>query len=240
MKIRCLIVDDEPLAIAVIENYIERLPELEIVAKCDNALTALQVLQHQQVDLAFLDIQMPKLTGIDFIKTLRNPPKIVITTAYREYALEGYELNILDYLVKPISFERFLKALNKYYELAGNQTFAPPTETPHNEEEKAIYVKENKKMIKILLKEILFIESLKDYVKIHTPTKSVITKQLISYFEETLDKDKFLRIHKSFIVSKDKIEAFTASSVEITGKELPIGRNYKNEVLAKLNFTGDI
>ncbi len=234
MKIRCLIVDDEPLAIEIIESYLDRLDDMEIVAKCTNALRAFEVLQKEAVDLLFLDIQMPKLTGLDFLKTLKDPPKVILTTAYREYALEGYELDVLDYLLKPISFERFFKAVSKMYKKENGPT-PQEKQSSMGMEEPYLYLKADKKMVKVLLKDILYIESLKDYVRIKTPGKDVITHQTISYFEEKLPEDAFIRIHRSFIVPLHKIETFSASFIEVPGKELPIGRMYKNEVLAVLN-----
>ena len=226
MKIRCIIVDDEPLAIEVIESYINRLENIEIVAKCSNALKAFEILKKEPVDLIFLDIQMPKLTGLDFVKTLQNPPKVIITTAYRDYALEGYELNVVDYLLKPISFERFLKAVSRVYHTEMSQE---ATETTY------IYLKADKKMVKVQLRDILYIESLKDYVRVKTSDKEVITHQKISYLEEKLPEECFLRIHRSFIVALKKIETYSATSIEVPGKELPIGRLYKDQVLEVLN-----
>ena len=236
MKTKCLIVDDEPLAVEIIESYLHKLDNMEVVGKCNNAIKAFEVLQKEQVDLLFLDIQMPKLTGIDFLKTLKNPPKVVLTTAYREYALESYELDVVDYLLKPISFERFFKAVSKVYrqENEGSNVFREK-ENFTTEEEPYLYLKADKKMVKVMLKDILYIESLKDYVRVKTPSKDVITHQTISYFEEKLSEDAFLRIHRSFIVPIGKIETFSASAVEVPGKELPIGRIYKNNVLAVLN-----
>lgn len=233
MRIRCIIVDDEPLAIEVIESYINRLENIEIVAKCSNALKAFEILKKEPVDLIFLDIQMPKLTGLDFIKTLQNPPKVIITTAYRDYALEGYELNVVDYLLKPISFERFLKAVSRVYHTEMPQE---ATEISDIESEEAyIYLKADKKMVKVQLRDILYIESLKDYVRVKTSDKEVITHQKISYLEEKLPEECFLRIHRSFIVALKKIETYSATSIEVPGKELPIGRLYKDQVLEVLN-----
>ncbi|GAA0891317.1 LytTR family DNA-binding domain-containing protein [Fulvivirga kasyanovii] len=233
MKIRCIIVDDEPLAIEVIESYINRLENIEIVAKCSNALKAFEILKKEPVDLIFLDIQMPKLTGLDFVKTLQNPPKVIITTAYRDYALEGYELNVVDYLLKPISFERFLKAVSRVYhtEMSPEATLTTDIES----EEAYIYLKADKKMVKVQLRDILYIESLKDYVRVKTSDKEVITHQKISYLEEKLPEECFLRIHRSFIVALKKIETYSATSIEVPGKELPIGRLYKDQVLEVLN-----
>lgn len=235
MKLKCLIVDDEPLAIEVIASHLNKLEGIEVIATCDNALQAFEILQKRQVDLMFLDIQMPKLTGIDFLKTLTRPPKVIITTAYRDYALEGYELDVVDYLLKPISFERFLKAINKVYKT--ESIFSTPVDAPAEagSQEAYIYLKADKKMVKVMMDDILYIESLKDYVRVKTKQKEVITHQKISYLEEKLPEDLFLRIHRSFMVAINKIETYTAVTIEVPGKELPIGRNYKNQVLAVLN-----
>lgn len=233
MKIDCIIVDDEPLAIEIIESYIERLEGINLVAKCNNALSAFEILQNQSVDLIFLDIQMPKLTGLDFLRTLNNPPKVIITTAYRDYAIEGYELDVIDYLLKPISFERFLKSIGKVYKTESAASITNDTKLPS--EDAYIYLKADKKMVKVLLKEILYIESLKDYVRIKTAKKEVITHQTISYFEQKLPEDCFMRVHRSFIVPLNKIETFTATQIEVPGKEVPIGRLYKNQVMSVLN-----
>lgn len=234
MKIKCIIVDDEPLAIEVIESYVDRLENIEVVGKYSNALKAFDILKKDNIDLIFLDIQMPKLTGLDFIKTLQNPPKVIITTAYRDYALEGYELNVVDYLLKPISFERFLKAVSRVYH---TDLKADTTELTNNidSEEAYIFLKADKKMVKVHLRDILYIESLKDYVRVKTRDKEVITHQKISYLEEKLPEECFLRIHRSFIVSVKKIETYSATSIEVPGKELPIGRLYKDQVLEILN-----
>jgi DNA-binding LytR/AlgR family response regulator len=241
MKTRCLIVDDEPLARDLIRGHVEKLENFEIVAECGDAMKALNVLREKQVDLIFMDIQMPQITGTEFLKTLKHPPKVIITTAYREYALEGFELDVVDYLLKPITFERFLKSVNKFYLLnqedvqvvAGNNSEKMPEET-------FIYIKENKKVIKIYLSEIKYIEGLSEYVQIFTEKRKIITKTSMVQMDEKLPSDSFLRIHKSFIVSMSKIEAFTANTIEIQGKELPIGRSYKNAVLNALNFSGTV
>ena len=229
--IKCLIIDDEPLAQNVIENYLKEFSFIEVVAKCDNALNALDWMKKQKIDLIFLDISMPFISGIDFIKTLKNPPAIILTTAYREYAVESYELNVLDYLLKPISFERFLKAINKL----DNQA-AELVKPVHEEKENDvfIYVKSDKKNVRVLLKEILFIESVKDYIKIHLLTGiSIITQMQISAIEQRLP-ESFLRIHRSFIVSKDKITAYTQHDLEIGKHQIPIGRSYK--MIVSKNF----
>lgn len=228
---KCIIVDDEPLAIEIIESYVDRLDELELVARCNNAIKAFEILQKEEVDLMFLDIQMPKLTGIDFIKTLKNPPKIILTTAYRDYALESYELDVVDYLLKPISFDRFLVALQKAYKNDKSEL----NFSTSNTSEEYIYLKADKKMVKVMLCDILYIESLKDYIRVKTHDKDVITHQKISYLEEKLPDDQFIRIHRSFIVPLKKIESYSSSAIEVPGKELPIGRLYKNKVLDTLN-----
>lgn len=234
----CIIVDDEPLAIEIIESYIKRLEGMKLVAKCNNALKAFEILQKQSVDLIFLDIQMPKLTGLDFLRTLNNPPKVIVTTAYRDYALEGYELDVVDYLLKPISFERFLKSIGKVYKT--EQATISSTESKLPSEDAYIYLKADKKMVKVLLKDILYIESLKDYVRIKTSSKEVITHQTITYFEQKLPEDCFIRVHRSFIVPLNKIETFTATQIEVPGKEIPIGRLYKNQVMTFLNSRVDM
>jgi DNA-binding LytR/AlgR family response regulator len=235
-RIKCLVVDDEPLAMDVLENYIRQLDTLELTGRCSNALDALSFLQKNKVDLVFLDIQMPKLTGIDFLKTLRNPPKIIFTTAYRDYALEGFELNVLDYLLKPVSFERFIIAVNKYHAYTP-ATNLPPAIAPHVtavNEEPFIYLKADKKMVKVFLKDILYIESLKDYVKVKTQDKDIVTYQKISYLEEKLPDEKFIRIHRSYIIAVDKIKSFNTSFIDIGSEEIPIGRLYKPEVMKAL------
>jgi DNA-binding LytR/AlgR family response regulator len=230
-QIKCLIIDDEPLAQNVIENYLKNFTDIELIAKCENALSALAWIKKQKIDLIFLDISMPFISGIDFIKTLQNPPKIILTTAHKEFAVESYELNILDYLLKPISFERFLKAVNKL-ENHGAQVIKPVIDD--SESEVFIYVKSDKKNVKILLKEILFIESLKDYIKIHTVSRTIVTQVPISAIEQRLP-ESFLRIHRSFIIAKDKITAYTQHDFEIGKYQIPIGRNYKTAVAKIFN-----
>ena len=203
------------------------------MAICNDAIEAFEILKNKSVDLIFLDIQMPQLTGLDFLKSLVKPPKVIITTAYREYALEGYELDVVDYLLKPISFERFMKAINKYYQSVNNSVIISDNSSV---QDSYIYVKADKKVIKILLKDIFYIESLKDYVQIYTIKKSIVTKNQIGFLEEKLPADKFVRIHKSYIVSISRIDAFTSNTIEIKNKELPIGRSYKNLVLKTLNY----
>lgn len=239
MKINCIIIDDEPLAMAVTENYIQKIPYLNLIDKFENPVDAYEILQEEIVDLIFLDIEMPNLTGIDFLKTLSKPPKVIIISANKEYALEGFELNVLDYIIKPITFERFLKAINKYpkdKEIKGEEEEENDLAlNVENDKEDFLFVKENKKMVKVYLNNILYLESIKDYVKIFTTRKSVITKHQLSHFEDKLKPFNFLRIHRSILVSIRKIDAFGATSVEIDKKELPIGRSYKDDVIETLN-----
>ncbi len=239
MRTKCLIVDDEPLARDLMRSHIEKLENFEIVEECADAMKALQVLREKKVDLLFMDIQMPQITGIEFLKTLKHPPKVIITTAYREYALDGFELDVVDYLLKPITFERFLKAINKYYVIAQDDSLTVSTISPVVQTEEAfIYVKENKKVVKVLLNDILYIEGLSEYVQIYTEKRKIVTKTSMAFMEDKLPKEGFMRIHKSFIVSLGKIEAFTASTIEVPGKELPIGRSYKNNVIGSLTVKG--
>ena len=222
-QIKCLIIDDEPLAQKVIESYLQNFTFIELIAKCENAIVALEWMKKQKIDLIFLDISMPFISGIEFVKTLKNPPAIILTTAHKEFAVESYELNVLDYLLKPFSFERFLKSINK---LGNQETEAARAVLEDSDNDVFIYVKSEKKNVKILLKEILFIESLKDYIKIHLQNKTLITQLPISEIEQRLP-DNFLRVHRSFIVAKDKITAFTQHDLEIGKHQIPVGRNYK-------------
>lgn len=204
MKLNCLIVEDEPLAANVIEKYIGKIEGLILIEKCTNAISAFNILNKQKIDVLFLDIKMPQISGIEFLKTLKNPPKIILTTAYRDYALEGYELDVIDYLLKPISFERFLKAVNKLlfssaYQLPVIQSLSKNSDSGEN-----IFVKSDKKMVKINLNDILYIEGLKDYIQIVTSKEKVITYLSLSAIEEKLPKELFIRIHRSFIVSFKK------------------------------------
>jgi two-component system, LytTR family, response regulator len=235
MFIKCLIVDDEPPAREVLKRYVEDTPGLELRGECANAVQALGVLQRESIDLIFLDIRMPQLTGVDFLKSLKNTPKIVFTTAYSEYALEGYELDIVDYLMKPVRFERFLKAINKAFPLHNPVTMDPhPVPETEKRMESFVYFRADRKMVKVLLSEIVYIESMKDYVKVITDNHSIITKQSISSVEGMLPEKKFIRTHRSFIVSVDKIRSFTNDLIEIGKTEIPIGKLYRNTVLKLL------
>ncbi len=233
-RISCMIVEDEPLAAEILTDYISQVPFLELKKTCSDALYALEVLQQQRIDLLFLDIHLPRLKGLDFIRTLKNPPRIILTTAYREYALDGYELNVMDYLLKPIHFNRFLMAVNKIKEFNLTQA-ATIASTPASNERAHLLINVNKKRIRVFFDEILYIESRKEYVNIVTPSKTYLTKYQISEMEELLDRKKFIRIHRSFVVAREKLSAFSAGEVEINGQMIPIGRSYKELVLSILS-----
>ncbi|MES2062937.1 MAG: LytTR family DNA-binding domain-containing protein [Bacteroidota bacterium] len=235
MKTRVLIVDDEPYAIEIIEGYLAKFSDMELVGKCGDAIQAFQLLQQKPVDLMFLDIQMPGIKGTDLLKSLKNPPKVIFTTAYSEYALEGFELNAIDYLLKPIPFERFMRAIDKVYQLQDHKNKAMVTyEVPVGDHEAFIYLKVERKTVKININDILWVESLRDYVKVITKEQAYISKQKISLLEEMLPDHKFIRIHRSFLVALGKIDSFYSYRLDINGHELPIGRNYKQEVQKRL------
>jgi DNA-binding LytR/AlgR family response regulator len=231
-KINCLVVDDEPPALLLMEKYINAVPVLHFAGKCSNAVDAVSILQEHPIDLIFLDIQMPHILGTDFIRTLVNPPKVVFTTAFRKFAIEGFELDAVDYLLKPISFERFLKAVNKVMKLnlPVAQAFLPDVMTKKEPEPAFLFLRADRRNLKIQLHDILFIESLKDYVKVVTKDRSIVSKQAISTIEENLPGEGFLRIHRSFIVSLSKIESFTAGVIQVGKYELPVSRSYRHEV----------
>lgn len=235
MKTRVLIVDDEPYAIEIIEGYLAKFTEMELVGKCGDAIQAFQLLQQKPVDLMFLDIQMPGIKGTDLLRSLKNPPKVIFTTAYSEYALEGFELNAIDYLLKPIPFERFMRAIDKVYQMHDHKSKTTIThEAPVSDHESFIYLKVERKTVKVNINDILWIESLRDYVKVITKEQVYISKQKISLLEEMLPDNKFIRTHRSFIVSLSKINSFYSYSVGVNGHELPIGRNYKQDVQKRL------
>lgn len=233
-KTKCIIVDDEPLAIELIKDHAAKVSSLEIVGTTHNPLAAIELINQHKVDLLFLDIQMPVLTGFELARTLSQRPDIIFTTAYREYAVESYELNVIDYLVKPITFPRFLQAINKYYERVGQahtSASAPAPETVVNKD--YLIVNANKKFHKIPYTEILYLESLKDYIRIFGEKGNIITKSTMQDFEKSLPSN-FLRVHRSFIVNIDKLTAFNAQDVEIGKKEIPIGGIYKKVVQDRL------
>ncbi len=236
-KIICLAVDDEPPALDILKKYITSVHNLELAGTCADAIEALNFLRRQAIDLLFLDIQMPHLLGTDLMRTLVKPPKVIFTTAYRKFAVEGFELDAVDYLLKPISFERFLKAVNKVMQTSFRENDVNDVIIDHqnNTSPAFITVRADRKNLKIALDDILYIESLKDYIKIVTASKNIITKQSISSLEETLPANNFIRIHRSFIVAVNKIESFTSDTIEIVKHELPISRMYRHEVEKVLN-----
>ena len=228
-KINCLIVDDEPLAQQVIETYIQKMPSLVLVGKCDNAMEAYEVLHNEKIDVMFLDIQMPVITGVEFLRTLQNPPAVIFTTAYPDFAMEGYDLNITDYLLKPVSFERFLKAVNKATEHIALQQQS----TQENDATATDYffVKEDSKLVKINFSDIDHIECMKDYAKIFTKQRMIVTHHTMKRFEEVLPPLQFVRIHRSYIVNIPAIQSIFGNIVETPKGKLPIGANYKDELM---------
>ncbi|KRT17878.1 two-component system response regulator [Pedobacter ginsenosidimutans] len=231
MKTRCLLVDDEPLALQLIKSHIDKLDNFEVVGSCPNAVKALEVLNSTQVDLLFLDIKMPGIIGLDFLKVLKNPPPVIITTAYREYAIQGYDLDIVDYLLKPITFERFFKSIERYLRLfARNENLQVQT----NEPQPFIHIRSGGKVHRVAVYDIIYAESVKDYLLIHLKDRKVRTKYKIGDFEKDVLGQPFLRTHRSFIVNLLKVTAFTLYDVEIAGLEIPIGSSYKEYALKVL------
>ena len=236
---KCLIVDDEPLARDVIRRYCSKLPVLDVVGEFSNAIDAFVFLQSNEVDILFLDIRMPELLGTELMQSLTNPPKVIFTTAYKEYALDGFELDAVDYLLKPIRFDRFLKALNKA--LPGYENVLLAKETIESERKSgidSIYLRIDRRQVRIILDEIQYIESAKDYINIVTKDKMYTSRQTISSIEILLNKNEFIRIHRSFIVPMNKIKSYTHELVEINKKELPIGKFYLNHFIKLIDSRG--
>lgn len=228
MKMKCLIADDEYPALVLLEDYISKTPELELVAKCENAMEANQYIKEGEIDLMFLDIQMPDLTGLELLKSLKHKPLVILTTAYSEYALESYELDVTDYLVKPFSFERFVQSVNKAKELihlkrAGKQQ-SGSAQKPH------FFVKADYKKVRVNLEDIRYIEGLREYVSIYTRDKRIITLEAMKNLEASLPNDQFIRIHKSYIIAIDKVTALVGNMVELGDKQIPIGKMYREKV----------
>ncbi len=227
---KCLIVDDEPLAQRILEKYISELSDLTLVGKCSDAIEAMNVLQEEQVDLLFLDINMPRLSGINFLKSYKNPPLVIITTAYSEYAVESYELDVLDYLKKPFSPERFLRAIQKAKSIHG------AVAEKSTEPAKSIFIKSNKKTVNVLLDNIQYVEALGDYMKIYTTEGSVVTYQSMKGMERLLPETKFCRIHKSYIVALSKIKSIEGNMVHLADITIPIGNSYKQHFMDVINL----
>jgi DNA-binding LytR/AlgR family response regulator len=234
MKLRCLLIDDEPPALKVLASYISAINGLEIAGQCGSAIEALAVLHQKTVDVIFLDIKMPRLLGTEFLKNLSHPPKVIFVTAYREYAVDGFELDAVDYLVKPVSFERFFKAITKLNRLMGRDVSTMITNDTPNPGA-FVYLKVDRDMKKVFVNDIVYIESWKDYIKIFlTDGKNLLAKQSISAMENLLSDHKFVRVHRSFMVSLDKISGYNGLSVQLSELEIPIGRLYKQSVMERL------
>jgi len=237
MKIKCLIIDDEDLALDILEEFIGRIDFLQLAGRCKNAVDALGFMNKTNVDLIFVDIQMPGLTGIQLLKNLSNAPSVIITTAYPNYAIEGFELNVLDYLLKPIAFERFFKSVNRFF--SQNTKYAPVLKDNSEyvkAEEAFIFVRSDKQMVKIFLWDILYIESKRNYALINLADRTQIkTISTISNIESILSEKDFMRVHRSFIIAINKIHVFNAGSIHIADSHIPIGRNYTSYVLSQLN-----
>lgn len=236
--IKCLIVDDEQLARSLLEGYIKKLPHLSLVGSCKSSLEAMAVLQNETIDLILLDIQMPDLTGIEFLKTLNRKPLIMFTTAYKEYAIEGYELDVIDYLLKPISFERFVQGINKVCERVNSRKQNLPNQTSENIEKKNtndyLLLKADYKTYRVKYDEIFYIEGLREYVTYYTTQRKIVVLESLKKLEETLPVDTFLRVHKSFIVNTNKVKSLYGNQLEVDGKYIPIGKTYLESVKAKL------
>lgn len=234
MKLRCLLIDDELPALKILSRYIADIGGMEVVGQCHNAIEALEALRQYRVDVMFLDIKMPRIIGTDFLKNLSHPPKVIFVTAYREYAIDGFELDAVDYLVKPVSFERFFKAVTKLDRLFGGEiSHEMPGEPALSDA--FIYLKVDRGMKKVFTKDILYIESWKDYTKIFFDHgKSFMVKQSITSLENLLSEHKFLRVHRSYIISLDKISGYNSLSIQLNEIEIPIGRYYKQDVMEKL------
>ncbi|NMH88678.1 LytR/AlgR family response regulator transcription factor [Flavivirga algicola] len=229
--ISCLIVDDELIAREVIETHLKSIPNIKIIGSCHNAIEAFGYIRNHSIDLVFLDINMPEISGISFAKSINKNIKIIFTTAYRDYAVEGFELQAVDYLLKPISFDRLLKAINNYYEIYSEQKNAVLEKSNNND---FMFVRSDRRMIKINFDAIIYIESYSDYIKIHLADKTVVTRETISAIEAKLPVKKFIRIHRSYIISINNITSFTNEDIVINNKSLPISRSYKKEVLSVL------
>ncbi len=233
MNYSCLLVDDEPIAIDILKRYLQNLDEFKVVESFTHPVKAFEYLHRHPVDLLFLDIQMPELTGLELLQALRQRPEVILTTAYREFALDGFDWDVVDYLLKPISFERFLKAIDKF-QSRKNTPGAGAVRTAHalpaDGEQPHFFVRADRKHVKIYLHEILFLESLKDYVRITTSGGKILTKETLGHFEQLLPADAFLRVHRSFIVARDKVKALSNDGLEIGQQIVPVGRMYKLSV----------
>ncbi len=231
MKYSCLIVDDEQLARNLLEGYVAKMPMLELRGKCKNPMEAMAIMQNERIDLLFLDIQMPELTGVEFIKTMQQKPAIIFTTAYSEYALEGYQLDVIDYLLKPFALERFVKAVNKAVEF---MEMKRNVKTGSSEAPDSVLLHADHKIYKVNLDDILYIEGLKEYVSYYTRERRIIVLQSLKSIEESLPRDKFIRVHRSYIVPVHRIKILDGNQVQIGDKLIPIGRSYKEDVMKRV------
>jgi len=229
MILKTLVIDDEPLAQNILRKYAEDIKSIEIKGYCNDAVEAIEILEKQSIDLIFLDINMPKLSGIEFLKTLKNPPLVILTTAHTNYAMEGYELNVLDYLAKPFSFARFLKAVQK-----AEQQFQLIQKTKTAEKPESVFIRSNKKTYQIKFSDIIYIEGLGDYIKIHTEKTHLVTNYSMKKMEELLPENEFYRIHKSHIVNLKKVVAIEGNMIELPNIKLTIGSNYRADFFARI------
>lgn len=227
MKINCVIVDDEPLARNLMIDYVSKIPSLHLVEACSSPLAAMEALRNNSIDLLFLDVQMPELTGISLLKALKKKPLVILTTAYSEYALEGYELDVADYLLKPITFERFLKAVEKATERLQKSPVLNPDKPAAENFQPFVFVKDGTKLVKVNLEDILYVEGLKDYVTIHTPNQKIISLQRLKALEDQLPPEKFIRVHNSFIVALKAIDVIHKGDIQIGNVMIPVGETYK-------------
>ncbi len=226
--IKCIIIEDEPLAAEILQDYITELPQLQLLGTFPDAIFGLEFLRQNTIDLIFLDLHLPKLKGFDFLKTLKNPPKVIVTTAYHQYAVESYELDVIDYLLKPIEFSRLLQAVNKLD--SKTLQHEKTVEDVQSANRNYVFFNVNKKKVKVYLDDIQYIESLKEYVKIHLSASTIVTKFQIGEIEKMLKGIELIRIHRSYLVAKTKITAFSTTTIDVNGTALPIGRSYKKIV----------
>ena len=233
-KTRCLIIDDEPLAIKLIRTHLSKLDSFEVAGECRNAFKAIEFLKHEKIDLMFLDINMPEITGITLLKSIPDPPYVIITTAYREYAIEGYDLDVIDFLLKPISFERFLKAINRFFNRTRTSVQSNDEAVTGNRVKKYIYIQDGKNIFKLLYDDVVYFEGYGEYVKVITVNKTYMVREPLAEFENKLSPESFLRIHKSYIVNTQKIKGFSTIHVLLKDNELPIGRMYRDKAMATL------
>jgi DNA-binding LytR/AlgR family response regulator len=234
-QINCIIVDDEPVAREILVNHLEKIDAIRIAASCKNAMDAFRIINTQQIDLVFLDINMPDISGLSFAKSMSKDIKVIFTTAYRDYAVDGFDLKAVDYLLKPISFERLLQGVQKFFE-ESRSTAPMQTEEIRDEQDDSMFVRADRKMVKIRFRDIVYIESLSDYIKIHLDgAKVLVTRETLSNIESRLPGKDFIRTHRSYIVSRQKIETFTSDTIGIGKHEIPISRSYRDEVVARMS-----